>query len=273
MFNLLIESNSTAWETDALMRMSKDRFKEASGIEADLIKLSESNTLRLLEKVPSLLMYERNSEGPNIDVVRYGILREIRVVRTEITFRFSEEGRFSREMVEEFADRLGIDSFEFNRTHWAIKDGDIPKKMLANLIRSYDVVLSFAGEDRPYVAKVAKYLRNKGIRVFYDRDEEADLWGKNLAEHFDWVYRSSGNYCVPFISKSYVRKMWTRHERRAALGRALKEREEYILPARFDDSSVPGISSEVAYIPLADKSPSEFGKLILKKLGKPSSTR
>jgi len=32
----------------------------------------------------------------------------------------------------------------------------------------YDVALSFAGEDRAYVEKVAKYLKEKDIKVFYD---------------------------------------------------------------------------------------------------------
>jgi len=42
----------------------------------------------------------------------------------------------------------------------------------------YDVALSFAGEDRVYVEKVAKYLKEKGIKVFYDDYEKTGLWGK-----------------------------------------------------------------------------------------------
>ena len=45
---------------------------------------------------------------------------------------------------------------------------------------SYDVALSFAGEDRPYVQAVAETLRSLKARVFYDAFEEADLWGKDL---------------------------------------------------------------------------------------------
>jgi len=42
-------------------------------------------------------------------------------------------------------------------------------------IFEYDVCLSFAGEDRAYVNRVAKSLRAKGIRVFYDDNEQASL--------------------------------------------------------------------------------------------------
>jgi hypothetical protein len=126
--------------------------------------------------------------------------------------------------------------------------------------------LSFAGEDRQYVKRVADYLRRKGVKTFYDQYEEANLWGKDLVEHFQLVYRRSGQYCVIFISKHYVNKMWTKPERQAALSRALKEKGEYILPARFDETEVPGISPTTHYIRLVGKSPAKFGQLILEKL-------
>jgi hypothetical protein len=47
----------------------------------------------------------------------------------------------------------------------------------------YDVCFSFAGEDREYVEKVAANLIALGVRVFYDRYEQAVLWGKDLYVH------------------------------------------------------------------------------------------
>jgi hypothetical protein len=141
----------------------------------------------------------------------------------------------------------------------------------AKIVPHYDLVFSFAGEDRAYVEKVAKYLRAKGVRIFYDKFEEAHLWGRDLAEHFDLVYGTSARFCIVFISKYYVKKMWTRHERRTALARALKEHGEYILPARFDDTEVEGIRSTLAYIFLENLKPSEFGLQILRKLGRETS--
>jgi len=118
------------------------------------------------------------------------------------------------------------------------------------------------------VAKVARYLRARNVTVFYDEYEQADLWGKDLAEHFDTVYGQSGRYCVIFISAAYVAKMWTRLERRTALARALKEHQDYILPARFDDTPVEGIRSTTGYISLTGLTPARFGREILKKLGR-----
>ena len=39
-------------------------------------------------------------------------------------------------------------------------------------LTEYDVCLSFAGDDRVYVSKVASELKKNGVRVFYD---ESDL--------------------------------------------------------------------------------------------------
>jgi len=49
--------------------------------------------------------------------------------------------------------------------------------------QKYHVALSFAGEDRAYVERVATQLVSEGVTVFYDKFEEATLWGKNLYSH------------------------------------------------------------------------------------------
>ena len=271
MFNAIVAYDSTAWETDQLMRIDADRFKEYSGgPESDQIERSKPATLKRLEGVPTLLFYEKGAQGPTASVVRYDTVTSIHTSGSEIVFRFKEEGRFARSVLEEFAGRLDIGKFEMNRTHWAVKEGGIPSAMLARLIPSYDVVFSFAGEDRAYVAKVARNLRARGVKVFYDEYEQADLWGKDLAEHFDAIYGQSGRYCVLFISAHYVKKMWTRHERRTALARALQEHREYILPARFDNTTVEGIRPTVAFVSLAELTPAKFAREVLKKLGRTS---
>jgi hypothetical protein len=142
------------------------------------------------------------------------------------------------------------------------KDGPIGEE------DAYEVVLSFAGEDRNYVEEVAEYLKNNNVKVFYDKYEEVTLWGKDLAEHLDKVYRGSARFCVMFISKNYADKVWTTHERRSALAKAIEEKVEYILPARFDDTKIPGIRPTIGYVELSKKTPDELGEMILKKLGR-----
>jgi AbiJ N-terminal domain 3/TIR domain len=142
----------------------------------------------------------------------------------------------------------------------------------SELAESYEVVLSFAGEERPYVEIVANFLRGRGIVLFYDEHEEATLWGKNLHEHFHEIYSSSARYCVMFISKHYAEKAWPIHERRSAFEKAMETREEYVLPARFDDTEIPGLNKTIKYVDLRGKTPEQLGILICKKLGRTDVT-
>lgn len=135
----------------------------------------------------------------------------------------------------------------------------------AQSVERYDVALSFAGEDRAYVQEVATLLKEAKVSVFYDEFERAELWGKNLIEHLADVYGKNSRFVVMFISKEYVEKVWTNHERRHAQERALVAQEEYILPARFDDTPVPGMTTTIAFQDLRRTTPAELVALILAK--------
>lgn len=132
----------------------------------------------------------------------------------------------------------------------------------------YDITLSFAGEDREYVDKLARILVDSDVKVFYDKFEEAELWGKDLGIHFEFVYRRSAKYCIPFISVNYERKIWTNYEIRNAISRAIETKEDYILPAKFDDTQIDGLRTTIGYIDLRKYTPEEFAKIILRKLEK-----
>ncbi len=133
-------------------------------------------------------------------------------------------------------------------------------------IFEYDVCLSFAGEQRSFVEEVASKLRQLGLRVFYDRYEAATLWGKDLYTHLDDIYQHAARYCVLFASADYARKVWTSHERQSAQARALSQKEEYILPARFDDTEIPGLRSTIGYIDLREMNPGQVADLIAEKV-------
>jgi len=132
--------------------------------------------------------------------------------------------------------------------------------------REFAIALSFAGEDRVYVDQVANGLRDSGVTVFYDLFEEESLWGKNLYDYLSDIYMNKALFTIMFISEAYARKLWTNHERQAMQARAFQENQEYILPARFDETPIPGVLPTVGYISLEDKTPAEFVKTIHRKL-------
>lgn len=141
--------------------------------------------------------------------------------------------------------------------------GATPRQQSAFL---YDVALSFAGEDRDYVRAVAESLRLNEKRVFFDEFEKARLWGKDLYQHLNEVYKSNSHVCVIFASKHYAKKRWTSHELRSAQARAFLENTDYLLPVRLDDTPIPGLNETVGYIDGRETSSAELAALLIQKL-------
>jgi hypothetical protein len=105
----------------------------------------------------------------------------------------------------------------------------------------YDVAISFAGEDRHVAQELAAALEAAGVKVFYDDNEKAALWGKDLYSDLTDLYRDKAQFCIMLISQHYASKVWPTQERRAAQARALSQSAEYILPIRLDETEVPGL--------------------------------
>jgi hypothetical protein len=127
--------------------------------------------------------------------------------------------------------------------------------------RRWDVALSFAGAQRDYVERVALALKAREVRCFYDADEQVRLWGTYLAEELPRIYAQESAAVVVFVSAEYAGRDWTRLERRAAFSRAVIEAGVYVLPARFDDSQLPGLLPDVVAVDLRNYTPEQFADL------------
>ena len=131
---------------------------------------------------------------------------------------------------------------------------------------SFDVAISFAGTEREYAEKLATILRENGFSVFYDEFFPEYLWGKNLVDTFDEIFRKRAQHCVIFISKEYKERIWTNHERQSAQARALQEKgKDYILPIRIDETELDGMPPTIGYIPIK-KGIQKIGEILMKKL-------
>ena len=140
-------------------------------------------------------------------------------------------------------------------------------EMTAGNTRTYQVALSFAGEQRVYVEDVARHLAAKSIDVFYDGYRQTWLWGRDGVETFHEVFAETSNFVVMFVSAEYVTKPWTRLERRSMLSRMLREESEYVLPVRFDDTPVPGLPESVQYLKASNYTPAQLAATIVEKIG------
>lgn len=136
---------------------------------------------------------------------------------------------------------------------------------------NYDIAVSFAGEDRALVEEFASALRKKGVRIFYDNFEQATLWGKDLYQHLQSIYKDKARFCIIFVSEYYAKKNWTLHELQQAQARSFQQDVEYILPVRIDETELPGINPTIGYVDLRHVGLDKLVELTLEKIGHQTS--
>ena len=110
------------------------------------------------------------------------------------------------------------------------------------------------------------------MRCFYDADKQIELWGTHLAEELPRIYAQESAAVVVFFSADYAGADWTRLERRAAFSRAVAEAGVYVLPARFDDSDLPGLLPDVVTVDLRRYTPEQFAGLVADKVAELASS-
>lgn len=142
--------------------------------------------------------------------------------------------------------------------------------------KKYDLAISFAGEERHIAERVFNSLDASGYSIFYDDNEKAALWGTALPEKLGDIYSNQARFCLMIISSSYINKMWTRLERRFAIQRMLESNEDFVLPLKTEDVSVPGIPNTTSYRTIdfhpSPESINEVCEIIIQKLGNPDNT-
>jgi hypothetical protein len=137
----------------------------------------------------------------------------------------------------------------------------------ASMPSQFDVAISFAGTERHLAEKLAQIVRKDGFEVFYDAFYPEHLWGKDLIEFFDHIYRKVSHYCVMFISQEYRDRIWTTHERRSALARALEEKgKEYLLPIEVEKVDIEGLRPTIGRLSLNEYSIEQIAQMLIRKL-------
>jgi len=110
--------------------------------------------------------------------------------------------------------------------------------------RRFKVALSFSGEHRIFVSKIADDLAKNYTKnfVLYDEYHRAEFARPNLDTHLQTLYRDESDLIVVFICSKYNKKEWTGIEWRAI--RDLmnhKENDERIMFVKCDEGTVDGV--------------------------------
>ena len=113
----------------------------------------------------------------------------------------------------------------------------------------YDVAVSFAGENRAIVNQLVEALQKKGLEVFYDLNESARLWGKDLEKELAQVYTHEAKYMMICRSSHYPVNDWARFELEVGRRASSKRLDEYLLPLHLEAGLPPmqGLRDTIGY--------------------------
>ena len=131
----------------------------------------------------------------------------------------------------------------------------------------YDVAISFASEDRDVAEAIVTALKASAIRVFYDADETAALWGTNLVDGLTRLYHKEARFALMLVSRHYAQKRWTTLERKAIQARAFMQDDPYLLLLKIDYTELEGILPTDGYV-VWQNNPEFIADLIRQKLGR-----
>lgn len=124
MYNVMVTAGDNAWEEGAYVWDRSRMLEYTDEPIREPLKSLSSEVLEELAKLPTLFMYEDHAEG----TPRVGTIKRIQQRGTEfrVIFEFDEAlPPLDRNRIAEIKWDLQLADFEFSRTHWAVKDGDL----------------------------------------------------------------------------------------------------------------------------------------------------
>jgi small GTP-binding protein len=134
--------------------------------------------------------------------------------------------------------------------------------------KRFRIALSFAGEKRDFVEKVASLLAAKfgEDAILYDKFHEAEFARYNLGIYLPKLYSAESELIVPVLCKDYDHKRWTGWEWIHIYSLLTKQDGHRVMPCRFDNADADGLTPASGFIELDQKTPEQAAKLILERL-------
>ncbi len=240
----------------------------------------DADSIAELKRAPCIFAYEGEHKLPP----QFGYIREIvqrqRLVRVEYDLH-QVEPFLTAEDLKQMTLELDIGNLELFRTHWAVKEVNLPKELHARGIalpfsainavdiskHVFDVALSFPGEIRSLIETITPELeRELGPNAyFYDNNYVSQLAQPSLDTLLQGVY-SRAKLNVVFLSADYQKKDWCYVEFRAVQEIIHSREKNRIMYVRTDDGDVEGVFKTDGYIDARKFDAAKIAEFICQRL-------
>lgn len=288
MYNLLVSGWEEEWQgapcTFDLSRCINQHEYTDRKIAERFGQLDEA-ALAELTRLPTIFAYETPCE---LDP-KFGLIREVTVRRGQVRIEYefiAVQPFLAAADFDALAFELDIGNWEMNRTHWAVKDVNLPKELhtargvtLPSWTRqasravditqhNFDVGFSFPGEARGLVEQVARELEARigPDAYFYDNNYVSQLARPSLDTLLQDIYRNRCKLIVVFIGDDYQRKDWCGVEFRAIREIIMARAEQRIMFVRVDDGAVDGVFRTDGYVDARRFNPAQIARFIAERV-------
>ncbi len=136
--------------------------------------------------------------------------------------------------------------------------------------KRFRVAISFAGEKRDYVARVATILAGRFGRsaILYDQYHEAEFARSDLGFYLPRLYREHSDLIVVVLCPDYEANEWCGLEWNAIFDLLKSRRNEEVMLLRFGHALVQGLYSTAGFVELDEKTPEQTAAVILQRLAR-----
>lgn len=289
-YNLLISGDSEAWENDSQIfepsRCIKVKEYTAKEIVDNYCKFGNKE-INELKTFPCIFAYENHiGKEPS-----FGYITDIIVRQDGIKLRFEKikiDKFLSQQDLNDLSFELDIGDWEFNRTHWAIKEVELEKilhkygiELQQYMIKSskqinisnhyFDVALTFAGEHRKYVEATVYELQRfiDKNQIFYDNNYKSQLARPSIDILLQDIYKNRSKLVVVFVCEKYQEKEWCGVEFRVIREMIKEKKEDKIMYIKLNEGHVDGIFSIDGYIDGRENTPREVADFIYQRINLP----
>src|SRR3984885_8899256 len=132
---------------------------------------------------------------------------------------------------------------------------------------SFQIALSFPGEHRSRVEKIANILAGSfgRERILYDAWHRSEFARPNLDVYLPKLYHEQSLLLVFFLCGAYVQKEWCGLEWRAGRDLLKQRQDDRLMLLRLDAADIPGLYPIDGYLDISNLSNEEVASDILKR--------
>jgi hypothetical protein len=107
---------------------------------------------------------------------------------------------------------------------------------------TFDIAISFAGENRELAEEIAHTLRFLDYEVFYDKLYEANYLGSSWSKEFERIFSHDSKYIICLLDHNHQAKIWPTFERECF---SEKVQTNEVIPIFLDETKFVGIPQDL----------------------------